>query len=69
MQQITVRVIPRAKLNKIELPKIWVTAAATDGRANAAVIAALADYFDVAKSDVKLVRGATGRTKVFAIDK
>ncbi len=66
--RIEIRVIPRAKLNKIELPKVWVTTAPTDGKANDAVIAMLAKHFGVAKSRIKLVRGETSRDKVFEIN-
>ncbi len=62
-----VRVIPRAKFNKIELPKIWVTAAPTDGDANKKVIEMLSDYFHVPKSRIKLIRGETSRDKVFDV--
>ncbi|MDR2413298.1 MAG: DUF167 domain-containing protein [Rickettsiales bacterium] len=59
-----IRVIPRARRNKVELPKVWTTAAPVDGKANEAVIRLLADYFDVPRSRIKIVRGGTGRDKV-----
>ncbi len=64
---VNVRVTPRAKFNKIELPKIWITAAPADGAANMAVIKILAEHFGVAKSRVRMVRGETSRDKVFEI--
>jgi uncharacterized protein YggU (UPF0235/DUF167 family) len=67
MTAVSVRVIPRAKFNKIELPKIWVTAAPTDGDANKKVIELLSDYFGVPKSKIKLIRGETSRDKVLLI--
>ncbi len=38
-----------------------------EGRANEAVVRELADYFGSTKSEVKLVSGATSKTKVFKI--
>lgn len=63
--EIKVRVIPRAKFNRVELPKVWTTTTPTDGKANAAVIVALAKHFGVAKSRIKLIRGDASRDKVF----
>jgi uncharacterized protein YggU (UPF0235/DUF167 family) len=40
---------------------------AEDGRANAAAIAALADYFGVAKSAVSIVHGHGSRRKLMEI--
>lgn len=45
-----------------------VAAAPVDGAANAALLRLLAEELDVARSDVRLVGGATGRTKVVAVD-
>ena len=42
---------------------VAVAARAIDGRANDAVVAALADALDVAKRDVTIVGGHTGRAK------
>ena len=69
MRKINVRVIPRAKQNKITTDddgrlRVHITAAPVDGAANDAVIRALADYFDVPKSQIKIIRGATSRNKV-----
>lgn len=41
---------------------------AVDGRANAAALAAVADAFGVRRAAVRLVTGASGRTKVVDID-
>jgi uncharacterized protein YggU (UPF0235/DUF167 family) len=38
-----------------------------EGRANQAVIAALAEYFHVAPSEIELVHGAKGPRKIFEI--
>ena len=47
---------------------VRVQAPAVGGRANAAVLAALAVAFDVRPAAVRLVRGATSRTKLVEID-
>ena len=70
--RINVRVIPRAKLNRVEVQpdgtvRVHTTTAPTDGKATADVIKMLAEHYDVPKTSVKLVRGATSRDKVFEI--
>lgn len=71
--RITVKVIPRAHKNIVELCddgtyKVRVTTTPTDGKANIAVQKILAQYFDVSKSNVYIVRGATSRIKLVEID-
>ena len=68
--RINVRVIPRAKLNRVEVQpdgtvRVHTTTAPTDGKATNDVIKMLAEYYDVPKSSIKLIRGATSRDKVF----
>lgn len=46
---------------------IYTKAPAIEGRANAAAIKLLAQYFCVSKSQVRLLRGATSKYKVFDI--
>ncbi|MDR1360989.1 MAG: DUF167 domain-containing protein [Rickettsiales bacterium] len=65
--QLNIRVIPKAKHSKVDLPKVWTTAAAADGKANEAVIKLLAAHFGVAKSDIKIIRGTTSRDKIISI--
>ena len=72
MRKITLRVIPRARQNKIEVDetgvyRIHITAAPVDGAANVAVIKMLAEYFKIPKSQIKIVRGETSRDKVIEI--
>lgn len=69
MRRINLRVIPRASQNKIDVDangtyRLHITAAPVDGAANDAVVRALAEYFKVPKSGIKIVRGATSRDKV-----
>ncbi len=47
--------------------KVAVTSPPVDGEANIAVIALLAKTFDVAKSDVRIVSGKTGRRKTIRL--
>ncbi|MBO5947161.1 MAG: DUF167 domain-containing protein [Alphaproteobacteria bacterium] len=70
--RINVRVIPRAKLNKIEVQpdgtlRVHTTTAPTDGKATADVIKMLAEHYNVPKTSIKLIRGETSRDKVFEI--
>lgn len=67
--QIKIRVIPRAKFDRVEMQsdgtyRVHTTAAPADGDANAAVIKMLARHFDVPKSSIKIIRGQSTRDKV-----
>ncbi|MDP3771413.1 MAG: DUF167 domain-containing protein [bacterium] len=71
--RITVRAKPGAKMERIEEvgPQEFVVAVKEpprEGRANAAITRALAEYFGVTVSRVRLVTGFASRQKVFAID-
>ena len=48
--------------------KVWVKAPPVDGKANKAIIAVLADYFNIAPSLVRLMSGPTAKHKMFEID-
>jgi uncharacterized protein (TIGR00251 family) len=65
-----IRVIPKAKENKVapgDPIKIYTTAVPADGKANESVIKLLSDYFDIAKSKIKIIRGETTRDKIIEI--
>ncbi len=47
--------------------KVSITEPPIDGKANKAIIKALADYFDVAPSLVRLVSGSSTKHKIFEI--
>lgn len=73
---VTARVTPKASRNAVQgvMPtpdgtalKLAVTAPADKGKANAAVVALLAEAFGVAKSHIVLTAGETDRRKVFRI--
>jgi len=69
---VTIRVGSRAASNLVGGERdgallVRVTAAPADGKANAAVVRVLAKALDVPPSEVRLVRGATARTKVLSL--
>jgi uncharacterized protein (TIGR00251 family) len=70
--KINIKIIPNAKRNKVieetDKLKVYVTALAVDGKANKALIELIADYFHVAKSNVKIIKGEKSRNKMLAID-
>lgn len=71
--KISVRVIPRAKQNLVELQpdgsyRVRVTTAPEDGKATVTVIKLLAKFFKCAQSEIKLISGATSRNKIFEIN-
>jgi len=75
--RVTVRVHPGAKRTEVggrwgpdEVPAlvVRVQAPAADGKANAAVLAALAEALGTRPRGLQLVSGATSRTKVIEID-
>jgi len=73
MKNINIKVQPKAKnvgVEKIDEDtfKVRVHAAPEKGAANKEVIAALAAYFDVPPSKVRIVRGITSRNKVVEIE-
>lgn len=70
--KVSVRVIPRAKINRVDVQpdgivRVHTTTAPTDGRATADVIKMLAAHHGVPKTSIKLIRGAPSRDKVFEI--
>ena len=48
--------------------RVRVAAPAVEGAANQALIRLLADELGVPRRDVRMVAGATGRTKLIAVD-
>lgn len=75
MQKITVRIKPSSKKGSLVQPSlngellVYVREPAVDGKANAVMIKLLADYYDVPKRAVTIVRGHTSRIKIISIDK
>ena len=70
---VNVRVVPRARVQKIvadgDILRVYTNAAPADGEANIAVIKMLSRYYDVPKSRISIVRGATSHNKVIEIEK
>lgn len=76
IETLIVRVTPNASRNvvKVEpqaegavLYRVYVTTAAEDGKANKAVIEALADMLGARKSALTIVQGMTHRNKVIRV--
>lgn len=70
---LKVRVQPKASRNGVaglfgDSLKVQLTAPPVDGAANEACAAFLAAVFGLAKRQVRLVAGQTGRTKTVALD-
>ncbi|MBM3939689.1 MAG: DUF167 domain-containing protein [SAR202 cluster bacterium] len=68
LSRLTIVVRPKANRNTVvidegEAIKVQVTAAPSDGAANAAVESLLADALGVARRDVRVVRGRAARVK------
>ena len=68
-----VKVQPKASRDQVVgyregVLQLRVTAAPDKGRANAAVVALLADALGVAKSRVRIIRGQTSRDKVVTVE-
>ncbi|HXX38149.1 MAG TPA: DUF167 domain-containing protein [bacterium] len=70
--RLTVHVIPKARHPRVE-PRddgtlmVAVTAPPHEGRANAALVLALADHFGVPRSRIRIVHGHGGRRKIVEI--
>jgi len=70
---IKVRVQPKSSRNQVDgfqdgALRVRVTAAPTEGQANAAVIALLAKTLGVSKSRRGIIRGYSSRDKVVSVD-
>jgi uncharacterized protein len=68
-----VRLTPRGGANRVDgvvdgVLRARVAAPAVDGAANQALLRLIADALKVPRRDVRLVAGATARTKVIAVD-
>ncbi|MEE8359438.1 MAG: DUF167 domain-containing protein [Candidatus Omnitrophota bacterium] len=69
---IQVKVVARSKRSSVETfgngLKVRLTAAPIDGKANKALIEALAGYFGVKRSSVHIVKGLRSKEKTVLID-
>ncbi|MFQ5439746.1 MAG: DUF167 domain-containing protein [Paracoccaceae bacterium] len=73
-RQFTVRVTPKASRNEVRADpdgpadlRVYVTVVPEGGKANAAVIKLLAKALRVPKSRLEILRGQSGRNKVFRV--
>ena len=67
-----IQVKPKSSIARVEQKNekeltVWVKEVPEDGKANDAVVRAIAEHFIVAPSRVKILRGASGRKKVVEI--
>jgi uncharacterized protein len=71
MRQIIIRAVPNASKNEVieeeGIFKVRVTAKATDGKANKAVIETLADYFGIKRNQIRILRGEKSRDKILEL--
>jgi uncharacterized protein (TIGR00251 family) len=69
--QIKVRVIPRAKKQKIEeiegILRVYLNEPAEGGRANKKLIEVLAEHFKIKKYNLQIIRGLKTRDKLVEI--
>jgi len=54
--------------NNMNTYKVWIKEIPENGKANEAVIKALAKYFNTSKSNVELLKGGTSSDKIFNIN-
>ena len=71
--QISVYVKPGSSRNRVggsldERLVVAVTAAAVDGAANSAVVAALSDALNTPKRNIRIKSGLTGKRKIVEVD-
>jgi len=72
--KIFVKVKPKAKEEKVEKIddinfKVFVKQLPEKGRANRAVIKALANYFNISQSNIQIISGSNSRLKIIEITK
>ncbi len=72
-QIFKIKVIPRARVNSVTRDddgnfRVHTTTAPTDGKANDAVVRALADFLDIPKSRIHIIRGQTSHNKVIEVE-
>lgn len=67
--RVTVKVIPSAKIEQVQLAldgslKVWLRARPKEGEANKALIKLLSKHFDVPKTSINIVAGLNSRNKI-----
>ena len=70
--RLTLKVIPSARKNSISLEgtliKVHLSAPAVEGKANQALIAFLAEHYQVKPRQIEIIKGLKSRTKVININ-
>ena len=70
--KLKVRVIPRAKKERIEKEKdglkVYLTEPASEGKANKKLVEILADHFHTKKYNITIVKGQKQRDKIIEIN-
>ena len=64
---IELKVIPNAKKNEFKGNKVYLTAPPVEGQANEALVEFLAEYFNVKKRQIAILRGQRSRNKTVKI--
>lgn len=64
---VVVKVKPNSKQHKFENGVAYLKAAPIEGKANEELIELMAEHFQVRKSQVRIMRGATSRVKTIEI--
>jgi hypothetical protein len=71
--KLKVKVIPNTKENKVleenDGFKVYIKSPPVGGKANKELITVLAEFFQIRKSDVRIIRGERARKKVIQIKK
>lgn len=71
MKTINIKVVPNAKKDAVTMEprrlKVYVTAPARDGKANKKVREVLAEFFQVKRSQIEIIRGEKTSQKVIGI--
>ena len=66
-----IKVITNAAKNMVKLDngqiKVYITAVPEKGRANKEVVKTLADYYQVKKSDIRIIKGQRSRNKTVEV--
>lgn len=71
--KISIKVIPRSSQSKIQIQpdgslKVKLKNSPVDGRANDELIRILAEYYQVSKSQIAIVKGSRSKNKVAEVD-
>ena len=69
---LNIRVVPGAKKNLLKEEagrlKVYLSAPAVEGKANKALVEFLAEYFQVRKSQIEIIKGLKSRDKIVNIN-